>query len=148
MKYIPLICLLLLVTSKAFAGTFEDGVLAYNHYNFALALKLLKPLADQGIPQAQELIGDMYYHGAGVKQSQREADRWYKASSEGYQKDAEHGDANAQVKLGILYEQWNVPGLVHSYSNAMKWFSMAERQGNARAKFEIGILYLNGWGGS
>ena len=35
--------------------------------NYAEAIKLLKPLADQGDPQAQSLLGGLYADGLGTK---------------------------------------------------------------------------------
>jgi hypothetical protein len=47
------------------AGQFEDGVAAYQRGDFATALGLFQPLADQGNAAAQTNLGVMYEKGAG-----------------------------------------------------------------------------------
>jgi TPR repeat protein len=42
------------------AGPLEDGVAAYRRSDFATALRLLRPLADQGDAVAQARLGLMY----------------------------------------------------------------------------------------
>ena len=46
---------------------FEDGVAAYQRGEYAAALNLLRPLAEQGDPGAQFKLGVMYRNGEGVR---------------------------------------------------------------------------------
>jgi hypothetical protein len=39
----------------------EAAVAAYDKADFATALQLIRPLADQGVAHAQSLLGGMYY---------------------------------------------------------------------------------------
>jgi TPR repeat protein len=39
---------ILLSVSSAFAGAFEDGAAAYQRQDYATAIRLFQPLADQG----------------------------------------------------------------------------------------------------
>jgi hypothetical protein len=57
---------------------------------------------------------------------------------------AEQGDANAQVQLGILYEQ----GLFGPQDSvqAVLWFEKAAAQGNANAQVRLGASYEAGKG--
>jgi hypothetical protein len=48
----------LLVTSGAVAGPWEDGMAAYNRGDYVPAIRLFRPLAEQGNPKAQNVIGD------------------------------------------------------------------------------------------
>lgn len=50
----------------AFAGPLEDGVAAYSRGDFATALRLLRPLAENGNAYAQYSLGFMYATGKGV----------------------------------------------------------------------------------
>ena len=45
----------------------EDGLNSYQRKDYATALRLLRPLADQGDALAQSLLGRMYTYGQGVK---------------------------------------------------------------------------------
>ena len=68
----------------------------YKQKDFKAMLAIIQPLAEQGDTIAQDLLGDMYRKGLGVKQDYFEAVKWYR-------KAAEKGDADAQVLLGLAY---------------------------------------------
>src|SRR5215813_1523849 len=87
---------MLSIAQVASAGPFEDGLSAYQRGDFATALKLWRPLAEQGNAQAQNQVGDMYYDAKGVAQDYKEAVRWYRLA-------AEQGDAEGQKNLGVTY---------------------------------------------
>lgn len=87
---------LCLAVNIAAAGPLEDAQIAYNNADYETALRLLMPLADQGIPDAQFNLGVLYANGQGVALNNGEAVRWY-------QRAAEQGYANAQYNLAIMY---------------------------------------------
>jgi uncharacterized protein len=66
----------------ATAGPDEDGSAAYGRGDYATALRLFRPLADQGSTQAQYKIGLMYYSGEGVAQDLAEATKWYRRAAD------------------------------------------------------------------
>ena len=57
---------------------------------------------------------------------------------------AEQGDANAQLSLGILYD--NGLGVPQDYAEALKWYHMAAEQGYALAQEMLGFMYSFGQG--
>ena len=57
---------------------------------------------------------------------------------------AEHGDSNAQCKLGWMYS--NGDEVEQNYEEAAKWFLRAAGQGNADAQHILGRMYRNGQG--
>ena len=63
-----MIALLLGIVQWASAGPFEDGLDAATRGDFATALKLWRPLANQGNAEAQAYLGWMYHDGQGVAQ--------------------------------------------------------------------------------
>ena len=76
-------CLLVLVT-HATAGPYEDGVAAYDQQQYATALKLWLPLAEQGNAAAQFNVAVLYEKGLGTASDVVEAARWYlKAAEQG-----------------------------------------------------------------
>jgi len=52
----------------AFAGPFEDGVAAVERNDYATAVRLWRPLAEQNNVRAQYFLGLAYYEGVGVAQ--------------------------------------------------------------------------------
>ena len=63
----------------------------YNDKNDTQAVRLLQPLAEQGLPEAQDMLGYCYENGIGVEQDSQQAVYWYrKAADNGnkYAKDA------------------------------------------------------------
>ena len=69
---------------------------AYEAKDYPRTVTLLKPLAENGIPQAQHFLAAMYYAGMGVSKDCMEATHWYGAA-------AKQGYAKAQFTLGALY---------------------------------------------
>jgi uncharacterized protein len=58
------------------AGALEDGVAAYEKGDYTTALRLLRPIADQGDAGAQYNLGLMYANGQGVPQDYAAAANW------------------------------------------------------------------------
>jgi TPR repeat protein len=64
----------------AFAGPWEDGMVAYNRGDYMPAIRLFRPLAEQGNAKAQHLIGVMYHKGQGVARNPVRAFAWFSDS--------------------------------------------------------------------
>ncbi len=64
------------------AGSLEDAGAAYAKGDYATALRLLGPLADQGSAKAQTILGVMYANGQGVAQNSSEAIKWYRLAAD------------------------------------------------------------------
>jgi TPR repeat protein len=58
------------------AGPFGDAVAAYESGDFATALRLWRPLAEQGDSTAQHNLGIMYVNGLSVEQDYAQAYMW------------------------------------------------------------------------
>jgi uncharacterized protein len=93
-----------------------DGGVAQAQGDYATALRLWRPLAEQGNAVAQVLLGGLYEDGQGVPQDYAAAAAWYR-------KGAEQGAAGAQYSLGHMYE--NGKGVPQDYVQAHKWFNLA-----------------------
>src|SRR5262249_57376614 len=104
------------------ADPFEDAVAAYGKGDFATALQLFRPLADQGMARARAILGVMYANGQGVPKSDTEAMKWYQLA-------ADQGDAAAQTALGIIYA--NGRGVPKDPGKGLEWFRKAADQGYA-----------------
>jgi TPR repeat protein len=66
LKYaLAAILLMFSLAAPVAAGSLEDGYTAYTRGDFATAMRLMRPLADQGYVTAQTVVGLMYYFNYG-----------------------------------------------------------------------------------
>ncbi len=102
------------------AGPLEDAAAAYKRGDYATVLQLVRPLAEQGLAEAQGLLGSMYDEGKGVPENDGEAARWYLTA-------ADQGDATAQYMLGSMYDEGR--GVRQDLILSHMWFSLAASKG-------------------
>jgi uncharacterized protein len=129
--------LALVLAGPVIAGPWEDAKVAYDQQDYAAAVRILKPIADQGDPFAQNNIGSAYQNGRGVPQDYVLAMQWYR-------KAADQGKALAQYNLGGMYDQGR--GVPQDFVLAAKWYRKAADQGNASAQTNLGAMYGLGQG--
>src|SRR3990172_9937102 len=110
----------LLIAGLAVAEPFEDATIAYYIGDYETAYRLIKPLAEQGLPEAQLNLGLLYDNGQGVPQDHAEAAKWYR-------KAAEQGNAKGQYELGMMH--CTGLGVLQDYDEAVKWYRKAAEQG-------------------
>jgi uncharacterized protein len=107
--------------APAIAGLFEDGVDAALRGDYATAIRLWRPLAEQGNSIAQTNIGNIYDGGAGaVPQDYAAAVSWYRRA-------ADQGNPIGQHFLGDMYV--NGHGVPQDYVLAHMWFNLAAATG-------------------
>jgi uncharacterized protein len=106
------------------AGPFEDGAAAYKKGDYATALRLIGPIAEEGNAAAQFNLGVMHQFSYGVPQDNEAAVSWYR-------KAAEQGLAEAQYNLGVMYA--NGEGVPQDYAAAHMWFNLAAASRNRNA---------------
>ena len=87
-----IVATLLSCIGGAQAGPWEDGMVAYNRGDYVPAIRLFRPLAEQGNPTAQNQIGVMYRKGEGVIRSPARAFMWFSLA-------AKRGDTKAKAGL-------------------------------------------------
>jgi hypothetical protein len=135
-KRLFLICLLLL-TSSAWARDLQEAYTAYHKKDYATALLIFKSAAEQGYPNAQVWLGDMYLKGEGVPRNYTQALRWFRLA-------AEKGYDHAQLRLGNLYTSGE--GVAQNYTEANRWYKLAAEQGLDTAQLSLGFAYIRGLG--
>jgi len=111
--------MLVAIAGAAVAGPMEDASAAYERGDYATALRLLRPLADHGVAEAEHELGFMYYNGLGVPQDYAEAVKWYRLA-------ADQGRAEAQHDLGVMYLDGR--GVPQDYVLAHMWLNLAASQ--------------------
>src|SRR5260370_17268930 len=80
------------------AQTVQDALEVLKKQDYQPALRILRPLAEQGDVQAQYNLAKIYDEGLGVPKDDVEAVNWYR-------KAADQGFAQAQTKLVALYRK-------------------------------------------
>ena len=118
-------------------GSIADGENAYSQGDLAAALRIWRPLAEQGDAIAQSALGVMYDNGEGVPENDVEAVRWYRLA-------AEQGSPAARFNLALMYDDGT--GDARSVAEAVHWYRLAAEQGVAEAQFNLGSKYFNGEG--
>ena len=114
----------------------DQGFEAVKKGDYQTALKLWRPLADQGDARAQYNLGLMYRNENDI-QNNVEAVKWYR-------KAAEQGVLRSQYSLGLMY--YNGVGVKQDYVEATKWYRKAADKGYAMAQFNLGLMYRDGEG--
>jgi TPR repeat protein len=96
--------------------TLRQGVAAMARQDYAAAVAILSPLAQNGDPAAQAYLGYLYAIGRGVPQDYTQAAIWYRRA-------AEQGHSGAQYELGLLYDKGQ--GVPVNVIQAEKWLILA-----------------------
>ena len=114
-----------------------NGMAALERQDYSEAVMWFRLSADQGDPDGQSSLGEMYYFGQGVPQNYTAAAKWYRRA-------ADQGDADSQTSLGDMY--FLGQGVPQSHAEAVKWFRLAADQGDAFGQLSLGYMYRNGLG--
>jgi hypothetical protein len=107
------------------AGPLEDAVIAIYRGDDERAVRLLRPLAEQGDARAQYLLGTRYFRGMGVPQDYAEALKWFRLS-------ADQENADGQGALGSMY--YMGLGVPQDYVLAHMWFNLSAARGGSPAR--------------
>ena len=131
----PLLLLLGVGLSESgIAGPLEDGLAAYNNYDYCTALKILEPLAEQGRVEAQIRLGLIYHHGScQTMRDSNKAMKWLRLA-------ADQDNAEAQFVLGNLY--WERA----NYAETVKLYLRSAQHGYVPAQDYLGSMYAYGIG--
>ena len=128
---------LILSSSMSSADVFVAGLNAIDRSHYASAYRSFKPLAENGIAEAQNNLGFLYQNGFGVKRNYNTAIKWYELA-------ADQGLPEAQHNMGML-NYWGY-GLSQSYSHARRWFTKSANQGLSVSHYMIGLIFFKGEG--
>ena len=95
----------------------------------------LETLAERGISRAMLLLGNIYYTGKGVKQSYKEAVKWYEMAAEGL-------DSYGLCNLGYCYYYGR--DIDVNYKRAYDCFSLSAYMQNPNAMYKLGDMFFYG----
>ena len=118
------LCMLLALPAVA---DFKAGMEAFEQGDFATALREWRPVAEQGLVEAQYNLALLYYHGKGVAVDLEQAHQWYLRA-------AEQDYVRAQYRVAELYEKGQ--GTRKDLIQAHFWFGVAgaEKYSDARKR--------------
>lgn len=149
------------------AASLAKATKAFESHDYAAALDELEPLSKEGNPDALDMLGQMYEHGWGVSKNIDKAKALYtRGANQGHlesvndlrrlrnidylkelqtvEPKAEQGDAQAENRLGEMYEFGY--GVDRDAAMAYKWYEKAAKQGLVDAEHNIGRCYNFGTG--
>jgi len=143
MRFLTSITLLVIFTiysNEAVCGSLDDGIAAYSKKDYALALTLLTPIAEEGNVRAQAILGDIYLwnsipRGSSAESKYANALKWLTVASE-------NGVPDSQLNLGIMYK--NGDGVKQDTSKAIYWMERSAEQGFIPAQQLLGFAYRYG----
>lgn len=108
-----------------------------NKKNKFRAFGLFLTAAKKDVVIAQELVGDCYYFGLGLRENYKMAFRWYDRA-------AENGSGHGYLSLGFCYEYGR--GTSMCMNKAIECFKTSARMGNVLGMNVMANKYKNGHG--
>ncbi|KPJ96803.1 MAG: hypothetical protein AMJ55_01600 [Gammaproteobacteria bacterium SG8_15] len=128
-----LLIVLTAVVSLSARADFNEATRAYLLGDYEKARYEALIDATDGKPEAQMLLGQLYFNGEGVEKDLQAAMYWY-------EKAAIQGFVDAQYRLGSLYfdGKHDIP---KDYDKAYRWLQLAQDNGHADAKPKLDGLY-------
>ncbi len=124
-------------SSPAVQAQLAAGRAAHDRKDFAGALGAFRPLADQGVSEAQFWIAVMAENAeGGPKDSAMAQTRFRKAAVQGF--------ARAQRDLGLMYQDGE--GVTKNDVTAAAWYRKASDQGYGPAQTSLAFAYALGKG--
>ena len=106
------------LTAPASAG-WDEGVVAYDRGDFATANREWRPLAKQGMAEAQYNLGVMYSYGRGVPQDYVQAHMWYNIAASRFTPGADRD--NAVENRDIVAERMTPAQISEAQKLAREW---------------------------
>ncbi|HHQ4775136.1 TPA: tetratricopeptide repeat protein [Aeromonas veronii] len=136
------IALIVLVIWRLVPLTTEQELASANRAwrtgHFDEATRIWSPLAEQGQPRAQALMGWSHEVGQGSEQDINRAITLYRQS-------AQAGDPFGQYRLADAYLRG--AGVKRDLREAFHWMDLAARNGDVPAMLKVGVLHLTGVSG-
>src|SRR4051812_1732326 len=124
---VPALALAFLTVSPGLSDALADaaaGSAAFEKGDYVRAMAEWASAAERSDPDAEFGLGMLYERGDGaVRQSYKEADRWY-------QKAAEHDHVGAQYRLALIWSAGS-EGFPADPAEAYKWILLASERGLA-----------------
>lgn len=103
---------------------------AFDRADYRTSLRVWLPQAQEGDPEAQNYVGEIYEKGLGIEPDYKTAAAWY-------QKAADQGNSRARINLGFLYEKGY--GVDKDLAQALNWYRKASGLENDNLQFSSSV---------
>lgn len=120
----------------------EKGIAAFENQEYEKAIKLIKPLAEQGTTEAQYFMGVIYWYSTDREPRINLAQKWFKRAFDQWYIAAEDGDLDSMVDISLMYQSGL--GVNINEKKAKKWLERAVEGGSPRAFAIKGDICLEG----
>ncbi|RME62320.1 MAG: sel1 repeat family protein, partial [Alphaproteobacteria bacterium] len=128
-------CVLGAQARPAWPDDLLEGVRLYEQGDYAGAIAVWQPLAEQNDPNALFNMGQVYRLGRGVETDIAKAKDYYERA-------AVQGHVAAQGYLGTLLYFGDAS--LRDVDKAIEWWRTAAANGDAGSQYMLGVLYFNG----
>ncbi len=126
--------------TQAANSAFENGIEAYRTGDIAGAVGDWEKASDGGHPMAAYLLGQLYEQGRGVEQSAATSFHYYQVA-------AAAGQAQAGVKVGLIYRDGNKAlGIKRNYEKALENFEKGAAESWPESQYYLADMYRRGLG--
>ncbi|MGB3810426.1 MAG: tetratricopeptide repeat protein [Parvibaculum sp.] len=126
--------------TQAANSAFESGIEAYRTGDIAGAVGDWEKASDGGHPMAAYLLGQLYEQGRGVEQSAATSFHYYQVA-------AAAGQAQAGVKVGLIYRDGNKAlGIKRNYEKALENFEKGAAESWPESQYYLADMYRRGLG--
>ena len=122
----PVVAITVAVGCNSSSNQLTAGINAVKAGDFDLALKILRPLADNGDPRAAVEMGNVYAFGWGVRVDDAVAEEWFRRAEA-------KGITRGQSHLDVAYELAAGHGMKRDPGRAREWLQKAANLGSAKA---------------
>ncbi len=136
-NYAWLALALAISASAVVAQDWNAGVAAFERGDYKYAYNEFRPLAEQGDPYAQSMLGAMFSEGKGVAHDHAEAAHWFSLAGK-------QGVPQALFNLAVMHA--NGTGVPQDHLKALRLYRLAAERGSTDAHNNIGAMYANGAG--
>lgn len=116
---------------------YKNGFGVKQDYNIALEWYTKSGL--QGNPDGQYNIAMSYYDGTGTPRDYKQALIWFLKLAESEESEF------VQFYIGHIYEHGGY-GIEQDHVKSLEWYTKSADQGNSKARYNLGLLYLSGKG--
>lgn len=126
--------------SEINAETIDDCMNLVDEGKHKRAFEICSILANDGVPHAQFIVGNYYFHGViienreVIKKDYIQAIKWFDLA-------AKQNNFYAQYNLGQMYLRGY--GVTRHYGKAIYWTELAAKAGYYTAQYNLAILYKN-----
>lgn len=132
-RYLVAAALFAFVSSPVSAQSVTAGIAAWQKSDYAGAVAIWRPLAENGDPEAAFNLGQAYRLGRGVPINLGAAQSWYERA-------AARGSVDAETNLGLLLFQNG------NHAEGLEWLGKAAEKDDPRALLVYGTALFNGDG--